>query len=381
MRFWAAIILTQQRLDGIQILRFIAAAMVLVQHSVYLPSVQYGLDVMPFRKINIGGTGVYIFFVISGYVISRLINQHPSRFIAHRLARIYPPYIVASVLAVIMLSLCAGLTLSTVNWTPSLSLLPLGGALDGWTHIPFWTLIYEMTFYIVTFILMFGGKLCFDVGIVVWAALIIAVGYFSQLPPMFATNIIHVLMSPLSLLFIAGATLARLHAGASWPLATTALIMWAAFWKTGTLYQSMPMFAVGATAAIHLAVRGSEYLSESRWAIPFIRCGDYSYGLYLIHLPIIVAMISLGLTKTTSYPVAVVICLALAGSLGVLFGWGEFLFHRHIMRVFVDRLATSAQPSGAKITAGSQPAARTKAAASGSSAGTPMPLSSDPARP
>lgn len=80
------------RLGGIQILRLIAALMVLIQHAIYLPSIHYGLDVMAFRKLGVGISGVYIFFVISGYVIAGLVDQRPLKFALHRIAaRAAPP--------------------------------------------------------------------------------------------------------------------------------------------------------------------------------------------------------------------------------------------------------------------------------------------------
>jgi len=158
------------RLDGVQILRFVAAAMVLIQHAVFLPSVHYGVNTMPFRKLGIGTAGVYIFFVISGYVIAGLVSQPPLRFALHRIARIYPPYIASVVIGAALMILLGGITLEKIRWLWSFTLLPLGGAIDSWTYVPFWTLIYEMTFYAITMALMIFGKRAFDTGLIMWTA-------------------------------------------------------------------------------------------------------------------------------------------------------------------------------------------------------------------
>ena len=114
------------RLDGIQILRFIAAAMVLIQHAVFLPSVHYGVNTMPFLKLGLGTAGVYIFFVISGYVIAELVDQSPLRFALHRIARVYPPYIASIAIGAALMILLGGITLEKIRWVWSFTLLPLG---------------------------------------------------------------------------------------------------------------------------------------------------------------------------------------------------------------------------------------------------------------
>lgn len=324
------------RLDGIQILRLFAAVLVLIQHSVFLPSLSYGLDVMPFRQLLIGTAGVYIFFAISGYVIAGLIHQRPIQFALHRIARIYPPYIAAITVSAALMILLGGVATEKIRWVWSYTLLPLGSAVDSWAQVPFWTLIYEMTFYAVALVLMLGGRRAFDAGLVLWTALIIGTAYFLPAPRELTANFLAILTSPLSLLFIAGAALGRLHAGSSWPLAAIALIAWTAFWRSGTKYQSIPMFAVGTLAAIHFAVLGSGFVAQQKWLKPLVRGGDCSYGLYLIHSPIIAYMLLLGLAKSVTYPVAVAICLVVSGSLGILFGYADFRFYQRIARRSID---------------------------------------------
>lgn len=326
------------RLDGIQILRFVAAVLVLIQHAAFLPSLHYSIDMLAFRKLGLGTTGVFVFFAISGYVIAGLVDQRPLKFALHRIARIYPPYIAAMAIAGCLAIFLGSVHPDKIRWVWSYTLLPLGGAVDSWAQVPFWTLIYEVTFYLVAFVLMLGGKRAFDIGLVLWTALIVGTAYFLPPPPVVTANFLAILTSPLSLLFIAGATLGRLHAGTSWPLACAALLMWTAFWRSGTTYQSIPMFAVGSLAAIHLAAQASEFVSRQKWLSPVVRGGDFSYGLYLMHAPIIAALIAVGLTKPAPYWLAVAACLAAGGSAGLLFGYAEFRFYRSVARGAADAL-------------------------------------------
>lgn len=343
------------RLDGIQILRFVAAAMVLIQHAVFLPSLNYDIDVMAFRRLSIGSAGVYIFFVISGYVIAGLVHQNPVKFALHRAVRIYPPYLASMLIAGILLTALGGIDVLKVRWLWSFTLLPVGGPIDSWANVPFWTLIYEMAFYITTAALMIGGGRSFDVGLVVWSAAIAMASFLLPPQPSLTASYFAILINPLSLLFIAGAALNRLHSGSTWPIAGVALIALAAFWRQATPYQNLTVFAVGTVAAIHLAVAASPMIRRARWLSPVVKGGDFSYGLYLLHAPIIAALLLAGLPKIVSYPWAIAVCVAGGGIAGLLFGYVEFRFYRAV-RSSVDRLVQNldSEPEASNVASASR---------------------------
>ncbi|MCA2219455.1 acyltransferase family protein [Jidongwangia harbinensis] len=105
-----------------------------------------------FRTVDLGKYGVLLFFLVSGYVIPMSLERHGSlrRFWVGRLCRIYPAYLVT--LAVVAVLAAAGLT--------TVRLEPVTGALAHATMLSdllgvrgvvrvFWTLSYEMTFYLV----------------------------------------------------------------------------------------------------------------------------------------------------------------------------------------------------------------------------------------
>jgi peptidoglycan/LPS O-acetylase OafA/YrhL len=105
-----------------------------------------------FRTIDLGKYGVLLFFLVSGYVIPMSLERHGSlrRFWIGRLFRIYPAYLFAIVL---LIACTAGVpavlrteTVSSVLGHATMLSDPLGlrGALR-----PFWTLSYEMVFYLV----------------------------------------------------------------------------------------------------------------------------------------------------------------------------------------------------------------------------------------
>jgi peptidoglycan/LPS O-acetylase OafA/YrhL len=90
-----------------------------------------------------GRIGIILFFAISGFVIALQRRKPISTFVLHRLLRIYPSYWLATIVAAVMLG-AAGLPVSV---TAESMLLYPSTTYDPTSAIPYWTLIFEMTFY------------------------------------------------------------------------------------------------------------------------------------------------------------------------------------------------------------------------------------------
>lgn len=151
---------TEQTFYGIQALRAIAALMVVLVHSVYLWHTRILHEADPWYWMN-GASGVDIFFVISGFVMTISLPglsrfKTPAlAFLWRRVTRIVPLYWLATTLKVVlvvaipMAVLHKGLKLSnvlgsylfvpTVNHEGVISPVIVQG----------WTLNYEMFFYLV----------------------------------------------------------------------------------------------------------------------------------------------------------------------------------------------------------------------------------------
>ncbi|GAA1596123.1 acyltransferase family protein [Actinoplanes couchii] len=109
-----------------------------------------------FHTIDLGKYGVLLFFLVSGYVIPMSLERHGDlrRFWTGRLLRIYPAYLLA--IAVTLALSAAGVLrlpaqLDTETTTSVLGHLTMLQDLLGTqgTLRPFWTLSFEMVFYLV----------------------------------------------------------------------------------------------------------------------------------------------------------------------------------------------------------------------------------------
>jgi len=143
------------RLAWLDALRGYAALVVVVFH---LSPTVLGTDrhLAIYRHFDLGKYGVLLFFLVSGYVIPMSLERHGSlrRFWIGRLCRIYPAYLAA--IALVLLLSGAG----WLAWTSSLRHQTAAVVLAHVTMMSdligvrgavrvFWTLSYEMTFYLI----------------------------------------------------------------------------------------------------------------------------------------------------------------------------------------------------------------------------------------
>src|SRR5581483_1780680 len=87
-----------------------------------------------------------LFFVISGYIMSGLISDDPARFAHNRAVRIYPSFWAAIVLSIVLQGLFVHVR--TPVDLHSIFLISTPNA-NNYLAIPFWTLTYEVAFYMV----------------------------------------------------------------------------------------------------------------------------------------------------------------------------------------------------------------------------------------
>ena len=149
----------KQRNYKLDLLRFFAANLVVLQHLAFIEwgdSAVFGR----FRSIaDLGYLGVDVFFALSGFVIARsAINRNATDFLISRFLRIFPGLIFAGVLSAI----CVQVSVAPVhtNFFGDIStIFLLNDPTRTQSSNPvFWTLVYEFKFYIAIALLLVAKK-------------------------------------------------------------------------------------------------------------------------------------------------------------------------------------------------------------------------------
>ena len=134
-------------------LRGLAALCVVFNHFGYFVPPRLNADV--YQWINPGDFGVFVFFIISGYIVPASLERNGSvrSFWVSRLFRLYPLYLLAVGLAVLLWAIHFG-DLRGEDGDPTVSvfsqLLMMSNVLGG-QNVPnvVWSLSYEMIFYLL----------------------------------------------------------------------------------------------------------------------------------------------------------------------------------------------------------------------------------------
>jgi exopolysaccharide production protein ExoZ len=276
---------------SLQALRFWAALGVVLYHACNLASQTTGrLGVLGADAALFGRVGVDVFFVLSGVIItltSRGLDA--GGFVARRARRLLPLY-----LPLAALYLVAGAVSGQAGWREAITSLTLWPALDRMVEPPVpvaWTLCFEVLFYAAAAVAIWRPRL-------VWAmAALFAAALWLRTGP-----ILRFVGNPIILEFLIGVGLARLPRwrGAVWLIPIGAV----ATWLLGpALYPPIlsvsdflngemawrRVLALGVPAA--MIVWGALQI-EARESVQ-TRLGDASYALYLIHLPVVAAVVTL----------------------------------------------------------------------------------------
>ena len=290
--------------------------------------------------IQLGGIGVDIFFVISGFLITYISEPYFSgersapRFLAQRIIRVWPPYVVVTLLA------CAtrfpyrggawpfdlqAYRLASMIFIPSFNehglLQPIVG--------PGWTLNYEMMFY-----LCFAVILCFGRSFAFFklAGMILSLFLVGLLSP---PGVVHAFLgSPIIFEFLIGSGIGFVlkagwrspSHGAAWIVA--AIVLLAGMQLCG-LGEGQRLLAYGLPAA---ALFTGFYALERtiRWPHAVTLLGDASYSIYLVHTLVIYRATRVGFFERRHFGALSTISASLA-AIGVAIVAG-LLFYRFVER-------------------------------------------------
>lgn len=297
----------QHRNDNLQILRFVAAAIVLMTHITFYIHERVDTDVAVWHG---GEYGVKIFFVISGFVMYLSGAKLPwdaqgaKVFLHRRVSRIFPLYWLITTVKVAVAVLVPVMVLHNNSPEPlrilaSYVLFPMFNA-EGEIrpiHGVGWTLLHEMLFYYIfsAAMMLRLSPFVFSTAAIVgmWMA-----GLFIEPQAAWA----QVFTSEMNLLFVAGMALSALYR-TRWRLPAVVGLPLMVLGGAGllgvdigpvqlTLLQAHDIGAV-------MVVAGALSVAMGAWGglkPVLVSLGDSSYSLYLLH-PILAPAICLVLAK------------------------------------------------------------------------------------
>jgi peptidoglycan/LPS O-acetylase OafA/YrhL len=348
----------KERLGELDVLRGLAAFMVLTYHFLYRYQEVFAVDAVaqPIPGIPVKYLGlipVYAFFMISGFVIFWTIERSATAadFAFSRFSRLYPPYWIAVILT--------GLVAMTYPFPESFAVVTLSfwlvnlTMLQEYFRVPnidgvYWSLNVEMTFYLWVFVAKkFAWLPHARRALLVWALLTVGYGFFNPEVNPIPWPIVTFLLLAHGQFFIVG-------------------IVSYGIWKSGRATREDGLLLALAMAAIWLryppvvsavltAFSGIFLALAFRrmgWIVnPVLMwLGAISYSLYLIHQNIgFLAMELLDLSPLNEFVIATALSLGAASAL-------TFAVERPVLRsmrrwwtAYRTKALVSAQ--GAKIVA------------------------------
>lgn len=148
---------TKARIQGLDVMRFFAALIVLIYHYFFIGPLQgfYSMDVF-FEPGFWGDYGVDIFFMLSGYVILMSAEGRKcGEFISARILRIYPAFIVCSIFTLLCGFIMSDTSIKdlTFRWAWSFTFMSDFFNINPLSSI-YWTLMVEVKFYIMVAIII-----------------------------------------------------------------------------------------------------------------------------------------------------------------------------------------------------------------------------------
>lgn len=325
---------SSETIVGIHYVRGLAAFIVLIHHaSAYLMILRDYGEIHKFIPF-FGRYGVELFFAISGYLMATILpRQNAFDFLMRRVLRIYPMFL-----------LVAAIVLMQPLWPrplnlPSLLLAPIGKPSASTLGVE-WTLVLEVGFYVVLFsVTILGMKHYIKTLALAWLTVLLLYAFtIGEFGPQ-STTIVNFLLAPANIAFAIGLLLPSIlkYKNASVVLLLIGLALM-------VLTHLVPVSTVRAVVAISAAclVGWTTSLRPLPAIIDAIlhKLGDWSYSLYLCHVPVIV--ICYNSMPSASIPTlfftAIIVALAVTAFIGPI----ETRLHE-FSRIATKRLTITAK--------------------------------------
>ncbi len=345
---------SRERLPALDLLRFVAAVMVVLFHYTFRGAADHLYTTATYPEIDTitryGSYGVNLFFVISGFVILLTVDAgggRPAHFVASRVSRLFPAFWVA-VTVTFLVTLIVGATFAVGigDYVRNLGMFP------SWIRAPYvdgayWTLEIELTFYllIVAFLLFLQRRVRIEWLLLAWLIVVIPFAPVEWGPGRLRLG----LMVDAAPFFIAGSAFylvwrngwtwlrAGLIAG-SWLVADVIAVRSsfkdsADFATSYSPVVTVAVASIGFVVFLALVLRPTWFRFGGR---PAILLGALTYPLYLVHQNIgyvVINGIDPALGRWVAFLAAFAVALGLA-----------YAIHRLVERRYNSRLRRWLEP-------------------------------------
>ena len=342
------------RFQLLDYLRFVAAAMVVLMHYLVngiangkVTSLSPNEWAIPWAKY--GYLGVWLFFLISGFVITKSARGKTAReFVVSRAVRLYPAFWVAlaftSVVALLLANDQMAVDLHQIAVNTTMVPTELGESLvDG----AYWTLVYELKFYLLILaFLFFGGGKWLDAFFPIWTVAMVALSIASP-----ANAAIVTYGGGYFLLFACGALIASIRDfGPTWYRVIPLLLGWTMSVRFARNEASQFLAHKGTAVSpdvvaviltlFFVAILAMCVPRIARLHLPHSRAiGALTYPVYLLHAHVgymVLNHVATDSTKWLVYPTLIASLIALGAGLHWLVETGPRL---EWWKGFFDRTA------------------------------------------
>ncbi len=283
------------RIPELDLLRFFAAASVMIYHYTYWPVINGAVAENAFWPLPVvtqfGYQGVTLFFMISGFVILWSSQARSAgEFVISRVARLYPSFWICVLITTLVVKVTgAPNPISPRMLALNLTMVP-GALRVPYIDVVYWTLFVELKFYaMIYFVLVTGTMARVEAWLAVWlaAATVCMLG----IAPHWLTSLA---VHPFGPYFISGCLFYRLRAlgpsvfrVAGLLVACVLGVVSAVKQQPDFIHQITPLssFVVGACVVLFHAIFVAivlipGILPSSRW---WYWLGSLTYPLYLLH--------------------------------------------------------------------------------------------------
>ncbi len=328
------------RFNNIQVVRIVAAVAVVLAHLTYYSEKLFHTVAFPFAFLEGSWTcfPVPLFFAISGFVLTHAVQRsQTSTFLLGRALRLYPGFWLATILFASAIAL--------TGWPDDVPLRSRLTWID-WTLRPGesgsrlyilgieWSLVFEVSLSLsLAAMSLLGTRRGLPIATILWLIVLgvkIAVwpGYAMETLPTWQTFV----FSPFNVPFLLGILTYYLRdLGRTWRWAVFAgLVVYLAIVPARFKTLEGLWVAYGAAAAV--ATWFVVQIRQLSTANPLVRVGEYSYGLYLAHVPLIMGTFAILLAHgwLLDSEAAVLLVGAIALVVGLAFGRLEVALHMRL---------------------------------------------------